>query len=131
MTDIAITVIDDVINLTEINQSAVAVVLEPQITKIETSPQGIAGLSAYAVAVKNGFIGTEQQWLNSLNHSAYTHIQTSELTQWVINHNLGRYPSVELLTIGLVKFNADIVNTSTNQVIVNLSIPMSGIAQCN
>jgi len=67
MTDIAITVIDEVINLTAINQSAVAVVLEPQITKIETSPQGIAGLSAYAVAVKNGFIGTEQQWLNSLS----------------------------------------------------------------
>lgn len=28
--------------------------------------QGPAGLSAYAVAVKNGFIGSEQAWLASL-----------------------------------------------------------------
>lgn len=29
-------------------------------------PQGPSGLSAYEIAVKNGFEGTEQEWLNSL-----------------------------------------------------------------
>jgi len=30
------------------------------------SPQGAPGLSAYQVALNNGFNGTEAQWLNSL-----------------------------------------------------------------
>jgi len=30
------------------------------------SNQGIQGLSAYQIAVRNGFVGTEQEWLNSL-----------------------------------------------------------------
>ena len=30
---------------------------------------GIQGLSAYQVALKNGFVGTEQEWLESLVHN--------------------------------------------------------------
>lgn len=29
-------------------------------------PQGVAGHSAYQIAVSNGFVGNEQDWLNSL-----------------------------------------------------------------
>lgn len=32
----------------------------------ELEKAGPAGLSAYEVAVKNGFVGTEQEWLDSL-----------------------------------------------------------------
>jgi len=31
-----------------------------------SSPEGVAGASAYEVAVEQGFVGTEQQWLESL-----------------------------------------------------------------
>jgi hypothetical protein len=31
-----------------------------------TGPQGPAGASAYEVALANGFVGTEQEWLDSL-----------------------------------------------------------------
>jgi len=34
---------------------------------ITISSAGVQGLSAYQVAVKNGFVGTEQEWLDSLN----------------------------------------------------------------
>lgn len=33
---------------------------------VEIAQAGPAGLSAYQVAVKNGFVGTEQEWLDSL-----------------------------------------------------------------
>lgn len=90
------------------------------------------GLSAYQIAVKNGYIGTEAQWLVSLAaFSGYTHAQSSPATTWNINHNLNRYPSIELLTIGLVKFEADISHISLNQAIVTIATPMAGIAQCN
>ncbi len=35
-------------------------------TQIQTGIKGGNGLSAYEVAVKNGFIGTEAEWLESL-----------------------------------------------------------------
>lgn len=41
---------------------------------------GGTGLSAYEVAVKNGFIGTETEWLNSLVLD-----DLSDLTEWVAN----------------------------------------------
>ena len=33
---------------------------------IENSQSGIKGESAYEIAVRNGFVGTEQEWLKSL-----------------------------------------------------------------
>lgn len=33
--------------------------------------RGKQGLSAYEIAVKNGFIGTEQEWLDSLKAESY------------------------------------------------------------
>ena len=40
--------------------------------KGETGAQGTDGLSAYQVALANGFVGTEEQWLESLKGmSAY------------------------------------------------------------
>lgn len=38
--------------------------------KGDTGPKGERGLSAYEVAQKNGFKGTEQEWLESLKHDA-------------------------------------------------------------
>jgi hypothetical protein len=37
--------------------------------KVITTGRGLPGLSAYQVAVVNGFIGTEQEWLDSLQGS--------------------------------------------------------------
>jgi hypothetical protein len=40
------------------------------IFKIITGYSGGSGESAYQIAVKNGFIGTEQEWLDSLKGSS-------------------------------------------------------------
>lgn len=50
------------------------------------------GLSAYEVAVKNGFTGTEIQWLDSLRGAIdiYEHTQSIPSTTWIGVHNLGR-----------------------------------------
>lgn len=39
------------------------------IKELERGEQGIQGKSAYQIAIDNGFIGTEQEWLNSLKAS--------------------------------------------------------------
>lgn len=97
------------------------------ILKINTA---LRGYSAYEIAVQQGFIGTIEEWVSSVSGN-YNHIQSSPSTTWTINHNLGKYPSIELLSVGLVKFNADITHTSLNQSIVYLLSAQAGIAQCN
>ncbi len=50
---------------------------------------------------------------------------TSE--QWIVNHNLGARPaSITLLTPGGVEFGANIVHTSDNQFVVDLSPQTAG-----
>lgn len=61
--------------------------------------------------------------------SSYEHIQNTPATQWVINHNLGYYPSVELLTVGGKEFEADVTHTTPNQVVVNSLIAIAGRAR--
>ena len=43
------------------------------IIELNTSPvpiKGNTGMSAYEIAVKNGFVGSEQDWLDSLKTNA-------------------------------------------------------------
>lgn len=40
-----------------------------ELIKTPTNIQGEKGLSAYEVALANGFVGTEQEWLDSLKTS--------------------------------------------------------------
>ena len=37
------------------------------ISSISPTISGSNGLSAYEIAVENGFVGTEKEWINSLN----------------------------------------------------------------
>lgn len=55
--------------------------------------------------------------------------QPSPSTQWIINHNLGFKPSVELRTVGGMEFDADVVHVSLNQTVVNTTIPIAGTAR--
>lgn len=64
--------------------------------------QGDPGKSAYQIAVENGFVGTEAEWLASLQGpqgtpgsapQAYVHEQGPPSATWTITHNLGYRPA--------------------------------------
>lgn len=59
----------------------------------------------------------------------YEYVQTAPATQWVINHNLGFWPSVELRTVGGMEFDAEVLHMSNNQVIVLNTLPVAGTAR--
>lgn len=63
--------------------------------------------------------------------SAYTHTQSTPSDTWIINHNLGYKPSVELITVGGVEFDASVTHTSVDQTIINIAMPMAGSARLN
>lgn len=61
--------------------------------------------------------------------AAYVYSQSVPATTWVINHNLGRYPSVELFNSGMQEIDAEIVHPSTNQTLVTLNPATAGLAR--
>ena len=59
-----ITIVETNTEVIEVEETIIAVETEVEI--IEVAEQGVPGDSAYAVAVANGFVGTESEWLDSL-----------------------------------------------------------------
>lgn len=59
----------------------------------------------------------------------YIHTQSTPASIWTINHNLGLKPAVQLLSVGGIEFDGEIVHTSINQTIIYLTTAYAGIAQ--
>jgi hypothetical protein len=59
----------------------------------------------------------------------YQHTQASPSTSWLINHNFGIYPIIDVL-IGSNKENCQITHNSVNQSLLTFSLAKSGIAIC-
>lgn len=78
---------------------------------------------AIAQATPNRVLG----WINS----AYLHQQSTEADQWIVNHNLGYRPSIEVLSLGGEKILAEVLHVSENQTIVYWSVPKIGFVRCN
>jgi len=94
-------------------------------------PPGPAGLSAYEVAVQNGFIGTEEEWLASLSSGGVrpytTWDQTTPATEWVVVHNLGYNPGgVAVVNSANEKVWAPFRYVDNNTLIITMSAAMSG-----
>lgn len=53
----------------------------------------------------------------------------SPLDEWLINHNFGYKPIVELFTTGGMEMQAAVIHTSFNQVLVQFNSPTAGSAR--
>lgn len=61
-------------------------------------------------------------------NSSYIHEQTVAANQWIINHNLNKYPSVTIVNNLNVEVVGDITYTNTNQVVLSFSNSFTGKA---
>ena len=59
----------------------------------------------------------------------YKHTQSSPSTTWTITHNLGFYPSVELLNAGSQEIEGDVVHLSQNVTVAYFTTPIAGFAR--
>lgn len=60
---------------------------------------------------------------------SYKHTQSSPSSTWTITHNLGFYPSVELLNTGSQEIEGDVVHLSQNVTIAYFTTPIAGFAR--
>lgn len=115
----------------EFDSTTLDVVVEDLVLEIDTQA-GAPGLSAYQIAVANGFTGTQQQWLDSLKGDAansYSHIQGVPSALWTINHNLGFYPSVTVVDTNGDECEGDVEHPTLNQTTITFSAPFAGQAR--
>lgn len=61
----------------------------------------------------------------------YTHNQLSASTSWVINHNMGKYPSVQIIDSSGNNVYAGIAHPSDNQTVLTFSTAFGGVAYLN
>lgn len=94
-----------VVKETETNLIKVRVPTAPATIKISTQgPQGPAG-------------------------TGYIHTQVTPSATWIINHNLGFRPAVELLDTGGQEIDGEVAHPSINQAVVTLNPATAGLAR--
>lgn len=106
MTSVSVTAVTNTVTVTE--DSGITVVEVPAtstVAAITQGPQGPAG------------------------SGAYVHVQSTASTTWIINHNMGFRPSVELLDTGSQEIDGEIAHPSTNQTVVTLNPASAGLAR--
>lgn len=61
--------------------------------------------------------------------TAYVHSQPSASATWLINHNQGYRPSVEVFSIGWVEVDAEVVHLNENSLEVRFASAQNGFAR--
>lgn len=110
--------------------------MEARIVTLENSViTGLEGKSAYDVAVDNGFVGTESEWLESLvgngSDANFVFEQSIPSRSWLINHNLGKYPSIMIIDSSGNHVVGDSKYISKSQIILEFSSEFSGKVYLN
>ena len=61
----------------------------------------------------------------------YTHNQAVASSEWIITHNLNKYPSIEVVDSGGSMVIGDVTYNNTNQITIKFSAAFSGKAFLN
>ena len=106
MTTVNVSSVTNTVTVTENGSSTVVTVpVTSTVTAITQGPQGPAG------------------------SGAYIHTQSAASTTWIINHNMGFRPSVELLDSGSQEIDGEVSHPSVNQTVVTLNPASAGLAR--
>ena len=62
--------------------------------------------------------------------TGYTHTQGASAAEWIVNHNFGYKPNVEVRTVGNVVMDAEVLHNTDNQVRIYFAAALTGSARC-
>lgn len=104
-------------------------------------PQGPQGASAFDIAVANGFGGTEQEWLVSLQGAtgpqglpgapSYEHTQVQPSDTWTVVHALNFRPNINVVDSTGEVLYCSITHVDKIMAIIRFNVPVSGVATCS
>lgn len=83
------------------------------------------------VRVKSSTGLIDQAYLPPQAAQPFNFVQNAPATNWVVNHNLARYPSIIVVDSNGAEVWGDLVHNTNNQATLTFSEAISGIAVCN
>lgn len=95
------------------------------------SSQGVSGLSAYQIAVENGFVWTESEWIDSLWVDKTASVDFTNQSVVNFSHNLWKYPAITIIDSAWDEVEWDVFHISMNQVQINFSSSFTWKLFCN
>lgn len=114
----------------------------PQGTPGEDGEDGDNGLSAYEIAVRDGFVGTELEWLESLKGeqgppgqnadvllAGTEYHQNTASATWVITHTYPYRPNIVILDNNYDEVFADVSYPNSSTVVIEFAYEMTGMVQ--
>lgn len=70
------------------------------------------------------------QWVDATDEGAgFVFTQSTALSTWTINHNLGHVPSVEVFDTGSQEIEADVSHPNVNTAVIVFTVPTAGFAR--
>ena len=96
-----------------------------------TIASGSRGKSAYEIWLQEGYVGTEQDFLNWLKSGSYTHDQMVASSEWIITHNLNKFPSVTIVDTANTVVFGEVGYISQNEIRLSFNAVFSGKAYLN
>lgn len=92
--------------------------------------QHIADNSVHLIALEKDLLSTILTGnIGKVSGFSKEHLQYTPSDSWVINHNLGRKPLVQVYTLGGVKMLTEVLHVSNNQALVRFDEPHDGYAE--
>lgn len=127
-TEVELEVVSTVVEITGVENAG------PRGATGETGDIGPTGLSAYEVALLEGFIGSEQDWLDSLvgppgdpTFEESLTLDFTNTTEVTWNHNLNKYPDVICKQNGVTPVIVYPIFDSLNTLRVQFVVPRTGV----
>jgi hypothetical protein len=108
-------------------ENALALKVVSQPVQLRVSPLGPPGVPGAPGAP--GADGSPGQPGQNGIMSVQTFTQVSPASVWTINHNLGRWPLIDLFSVGGVKIIGETSNLSLNTAQVTFDEPVAGSAR--
>lgn len=99
--------------------------MELDIIKTDTTWNDAAG------SVNKNFSKVKLAIDQGVGDKYYYHTQAATAEEWVIEHNLGKYPSVTVVSSAGEEIYCDKTFVSINTVVLNFGTPISGAAFLN
>jgi hypothetical protein len=96
----------------------------------ETSFRHIGGFFRFDASETGGNQTGTVNYPTSLNLQPFVFVQSTPAALWIVNHNLGYKPSVEIIDSNGDEVITDVKHISVNQVQISFVIPTAGEARC-
>lgn len=116
---------------TIITNTPITATITPNTQVTATVTNGARGASAYEVWLSEGHTGTTADFLNWLKSDSFIHSQMVSASEWVITHNLGKYPSVTIVDSANTTVVGEVEYITTNELKVSFNAAFSGKAYLN